>query len=124
MYCANSFGTKIRALGVDLSTKGDILDSTMLSHLARVEHNRWVMEQLLLGIRPVDKSFVGKLPVEDKVLRTALKSRNIHPDLVSNEVLGTTQGYDIGICKIIPIAMNIVNQQLEDDGQGDNSGVD
>lgn len=124
MYCANSFGTKIRALGVDLSTKGDILDSTMLSHLARVEHNRWVMEQLLLGIRPVDKSFVGKLPVEDKVLRTDLKSRNIHPDLVSNEVLGTTQGYDIGICKIIPIAMNIVNQQLEDDGQGDNSGVD
>lgn len=109
-YCANSFDTKIRAAGIDLSTNDEIRDDTAIKHLAKVEHNRWVIEQLLLGIRPVDRSFEGKLPINDKQTRSKLKSQNIHPDLISNEMLGATQMYDEEIAKIIPLAMSIAQQ--------------
>lgn len=110
LYCANSFPTKIRAADIDFTSEDNLLDETTIKHLAKVEHNRWVMEQLLLGIRPVDRSFAGKLPINDNDIRTKLKSHNIHPDLISNEMLGTTKIYDEEIAKIIPIAMSIANQ--------------
>ncbi len=107
IYCANSFDTKIRATGIDLST-GDVLrDDTAIHDLARVEHNRWVLEQLLLGIRPVAREYEGLLPLEDKSERKKLKARNIHPDLISNEKLGSTKTYDEGIARIIPLALAI-----------------
>lgn len=110
IYCANSFDTKIRATGIDLSV-GDVLrDNTAIQDLARVEHNRWVLEQLLLGIRPVSKDYEGKLPVENKAIREKLKGENIHPDLISNEKLGSTKAYDEGIARIIPLALAIVGQ--------------
>lgn len=116
IYCANSFETKARAAGIDLSAKGIILkDEKVVKELAKVEHNRWVMEQLLLGIRPVSKDFEGKLPIEDKEVRKQLKAQNIHPDLISNEKLGSTQTYDEGIVKIIPLAFSIAKEYSRHD---------
>ncbi len=97
VYCAHSFATKRR------SARGDFGDR-MIEQLARVEHNRWVMEQLLLGVQPVDKTFAGRLPVKDPELKKQLKSRNIHPDIISNDMLGEAQKYDKIICRIIPFA--------------------
>lgn len=110
LYCANSFDTKVRSAVIDLDSDDDIRDEIAIKSLAKVEHNRWVMEQLLLGIRPVDRSYEGKLPINDKSTRSNLKKQNIHPDLISNEMLGTTQMYDEEIAKIIPLAMNIAKQ--------------
>lgn len=87
LYCANSFDTKVRAAGIDLNSDEDLRDSITISNLAKVEHNRWIMEQLLMGVRPVDRSYADKLPINDKLTRSKLKSQNIHPDLISNEKL-------------------------------------
>lgn len=109
IYCANTFPTKKRSIGSP-EDKEDILhNKEEIEALAKVEHNRWVLEQLLLGIRPVNKNYKGKLPVEDKHERTNLKSQNIHPDLISNDKLGSTQKYDEEIAKIIPLAGYITN---------------
>lgn len=110
LYCANSLDTKVRSVGIDLASDDDICDEMTIKNLAKVEHNRWIIEQLLLGIRPVDRSFEGKLPINDKQTRSKLKSQNIHPDLISNELLGVTQIYDEEIVKIIPLAMTIANK--------------
>lgn len=110
LYCANSFDTKVRAAGIDLNSDEDLRDSTTISNLAKVEHNRWIMEQLLMGVRPVDRSYADKLPINDKLTRSKLKSQNIHPDLISNEKLGVMQMYDEEIAKIIPLAINIVKK--------------
>lgn len=108
IYCANSFDTKIRSGVIDLSKEGVLTDEKTISALAFVEHNRWIIEQLLLGIRPVDKEYKDLLPIEGKQERAELKRRNIHPDLLSNEKLGATQSYDVEIVKIIPLVIKII----------------
>lgn len=107
VYCANSFSTKARA--VRLADSGVTMNPELVGQLAEVEHNRWVLEQLLLGIRPVDSSFAGTLPVRDKGMRSSLKRRNVHPDLVSNKILGTARSYDEEIARIIPLAYSIAD---------------
>lgn len=102
VYCANSFTSKARSVGYNEDVKE--FPPETVSILAEVEHNRWVVEQLLLGIRPVDRSFADSLPVEDNDMRAQLKRRNIHPDIISNEKLGSTGKYDRGIAQIIPKA--------------------
>lgn len=108
IYCANTFTTKARSVGYH---DGDgSLSPEAVVRLAEVEHNRWVIEQLLLGVRPVDKSYADMLPIEDKALRKQLKSYNIHPDIVSNDKLGSTGAYDEGIARIIPKAIQIAKE--------------
>lgn len=107
IYCANSFETKIRSTGISVASSEIITDKTVVEQLAKTEHNRWVIEQLLLGVRPVDKEYADMLPIEDRALRGSLKSRNIHPDMISNEKLGSSQAYDEAITKIIPLALTI-----------------
>lgn len=105
IYCANSFDTKIRATKIDLS-KADLLQNDdTINKLAEVEHNRWVIEQLLLGYKPCDPN--NNNPNQD---RNELKSRKIHPDIRSNEKLGDTLEYDKLIAKIIPTAIHICQQ--------------
>lgn len=110
IYCANNFESKVFGSGIDTSVAEPLRDDTMVERLAKVEHNRWVIEQLLLGIRPVGKSYAGKLPIDDRQLRSKLKSKNIHPDIVSNGVLGKSQSYDLAIARIIPLAMAIADK--------------
>lgn len=110
VYCANSFVSKVRATGISVDEKDCIRDANAISTLAKVEHNRWVVEQLLLGMRPIGPEFAAALPIEDDDLRATLKSRNIHPDIVSNDVLGKTKAYDEGIVRIIPLAMAIAGE--------------
>lgn len=99
IYCANTFPTKIRS-AIKAEQEGMPLDTAVQS---AVEHNRWVMEQLLTGMRPIDKTYSGPIPVEDVNERKNLKSRGIHPDLLSSSLLGSTRLYDESIVEIINI---------------------
>lgn len=117
IYCANSFDAKRRAASIDLSMTDCLRDADMIRKLAEVEHNRWIIEQLLLGVRPLGREYADMIPIENKELKNILKSRNIHPDLISNDKLGSTKSYDEGIVRIIPLALSIVRKLNSYDGQ-------
>lgn len=107
LYSADNFHSKWRA-AKNLTESGKVIsDSVLISRLARTEHNRWVMEQLLLGMRPPGPEYAGRLPIEDRTLRTELKSHGIHPDLIANEMLGSTAAYDEEIVKLIPFMLRL-----------------
>lgn len=110
IYCANSFDSKIRSVDIDLSEKEIITDKDLIRLLAMIEHNRWVMEQILLGYRPLPKDYKGRIPVIDKNEIERLKAKNIHSDIISNELLGSTKVYDEGLVKIIPVALSIAKE--------------
>lgn len=112
IYCANSFVTKMRSIGLNADGVKDLLnDSDVIAKIADVEHNRWVMEQLLLGLKPVDKSYADKLPITDRKLKADLKNDGIHPDIVANSILSSsfTRRYDEAIAMIMPFALYLSN---------------
>ena len=106
-YSANNFYSKLRSAGKSAIPGSTIQDPDILEILAKTEHNRWVMEQLLLGMCPPSKDYAGLLPIEDPALRKTLKSHGIHPDLISNDKLGSTSRYDVEIVRIIPLAIDL-----------------
>ena len=110
-YSANNFYPKLRAVASALGDESEIKDSFILEILSKTEHNRWVMEQLLLGMTPPGKEYAEQFPIEDSEVRRILKSRGIHPDLISNDKLGKTSQYDVEIVKIIPLAIHLSNNQ-------------
>lgn len=110
IYCANSFESKMRSASIELSSDATITDSATIKMLAMIEHNRWVMEQILLGLRPLSKDYQGPIPVEDNDEKNRLKAMNIHADIISNAKLGTTKKYDEGIVSIIPTAIALAHQ--------------
>lgn len=111
IYCANSFGSKVRSTGITVPMNTCLQDSAPIEILAKVEHNRWVIEQLLLGLRPVTKEYADRLPMdENDETRKELKRKGIHPDMISNEKLGETKRYDKEIAKIIPFVYYISEQ--------------
>lgn len=114
LYCANSFFAKINSTlhknssnKIELPISGLINDTKLKSILAKTEHNRWVIEQLLLGMRPIDNKYPSPLPITDKSEKSRLKSLGIHPNLASNDKLGVDSVYDEGIVEIIPLALRI-----------------
>lgn len=111
IYCANSFETKARSVCMNSKISLDDID---INNLANTEHNRWVIEQLLLGMKPVDKSYAKIIPITNKELRTELKRNNIHPDIISNEILSdSSKQYDIAIVKVIPFVKDIARQYYQ-----------
>ena len=70
----------------------DALDSEMMNELGKVEHNRWVMEQLLLRYRPLDGSEQAQAMVKDMYASSDMKTnyknkKYAHLDICSNERL-------------------------------------
>lgn len=55
IYNANTIATKLRSIGwtEDATKPVQAIDEELVLQLARVEHNRWTVEQLLLNYRPV-----------------------------------------------------------------------
>lgn len=106
-YSSDSFFSKMRSVKSKVILGEVITDSIVLEWLSKTEHNRWVMEQLLLGMCPPGKEYANQLPIEDNVLRKKMKRRGIHPDLISNDKLGSTSKYDVEIVKLIPFILNL-----------------
>ena len=113
-YCANSFYTKMRSCprGME-TTQGDLTPELILA-LGKTEHNRWVVEQMLMGMRPVDNRVRATLkdptlPVRDKEDKSNLKKAGIHSNIASNENIGGDAHVDTDIVSIIPYALTQVH---------------
>jgi hypothetical protein len=95
-YNAYSMWSKLRCVGISMENYGEFTPE-QLDILARVEHNRWNMEQLLLGFRPLSAEEQALCRVEDRFAKdyyelqakkNALKgSEYAHLDICSNERL-------------------------------------
>ncbi|MDR0503977.1 MAG: hypothetical protein LBH16_11730 [Treponema sp.] len=102
-YAANFISVKQRSLGIQ---EGADLDSKQINLAARMEHNRWVMEKLLIGFRaPTPEEAAGI--AQDKK-REYYKSRLIHEDIKGYQELGEDDKkidvkiYDINISASLP----------------------
>ncbi len=71
IYQVNTIEFKMRSLGLDFSK----LDDTNIKELfAKVEHNRWNVEKLLMGYRPLKDHTLNKEEIE--IVREYLKVKN------------------------------------------------
>ncbi len=71
IYQINTIEFKMRSLGLDFSK----LDDTNIKELfAKVEHNRWNVEKLLMGYRPLEDHTLNKEEIE--IVREYLKVKN------------------------------------------------
>jgi hypothetical protein len=110
IYNAFTVCTKMRSLGVS-TEHNDVLfalNSTELEYMAQVEHNRWCVEELILGYRPTtDKEHASIL--QDIKNRGALKAQFKHDDLRNFRELGnddtglSVTRYDRGLTQSIPL---------------------
>ncbi|MDR1809482.1 MAG: NAD-binding protein [Prevotella sp.] len=109
-YNANALRVKQRSFNI-----GDgqlIADDITIERLARVEHNRWSIEELLLGYRPAtpeEKREIGS----SQAKKNELKTRFIHNDICPFDQIVETDDkkvkdpkeYDICLSKAIPLIL-------------------
>lgn len=86
--------------------------------LSEVEHNRWSVEELILGYRPTTEAEHADI-LKDPSLRTRLKSEYIHEDLRSYRELGVDETglpvtrYDMGLIRTLPLVAYTYHQLNE-----------
>lgn len=87
--------------------------------LAQVEHNRWCVEELILGYRPCTDEEQEKIADDIGTQKQAFKKRKIHYDLRAyddlrpDETGKPVQIYDLCLCACLPlIAKNFVDEDL------------
>ena len=106
-YCANSIYVKQRSVKFKV---GEALDEKQIDMLAQIEHNRWVIEKLLMGYRAPTKEESKKIET-DKEENKNLRKRFIHGDIMAYHSLaedytGINAGmYDINIVKSLPFML-------------------
>lgn len=108
LYNAYSIRLKLRSLGI---TDYDNLqlDSAQIDCLAKVEHNRWNVEKLLLGYRKPTSEELESIRKDD-VLRREYKRRLVHPDICPyDELSEDSVNYDKCIAAGIPLMVNFDN---------------
>ena len=106
LYSACSIDYKLRSIGWD--GKSDIsLTSEQIELLARVEHNRWNVEKLLLGFRKPTADEM-EIIASSKAKKDEFKNeRFVHPDICSYEELPkSSKDYDRCIVKGISLVVN------------------
>lgn len=92
---ANTINVKLRSIGIDPQyAKMEEISNALLEHLdimKKVEHNRWNIEKLIAGYRPLTAEELSSLPQygtdEWKTYVDSLKERKAHIDLCSCEQL-------------------------------------
>ena len=84
IFSAASIPTKLRCLGFewDINNQANLpdLSDSQVALLAEIEHNRWNVEELLLGYRPVNKMEDDEIDA-DKTKKDYHKKRFIHYDI-------------------------------------------
>lgn len=115
IFAATSIPTKLRIIGIDWDINSpyhiDDLTQEQVSMLAEIEHNRWNIEELLLGYRPVYKS-EDEIIDADKSRKAEYKNRFIHYDIRPFSKLKTDNSgrkaneYDEVIVRSLPIILN------------------
>lgn len=103
IYNGNTLWTKLRC--ADFFSSNSIVDGRLVENLADVEHNRWVIEQLLMNFRPLtcdEQEDVVRYKVRNK---NTLKSQMAHLDICSNrrllEIDGNVRKYDIALTECL-----------------------
>lgn len=117
IYAANSMWTKLRCTKWSNNRE---LNNREIYYLARIEHSRWNMEQLLLSYRPLTRT-------EQEVIKSDITQKNpkkgemAHFDICSFEVLKQIDRnsirYDWGLSKILPSIYTKLNMNIT--GQND-----
>jgi hypothetical protein len=111
IYNAMTIASKMRSIGLD---EGDWTQFYSLSQqdielLGQVEHNRWSIEELILGFRPCTDEEESIIAADVKVQKNVYKARKIHYDLRAYHDLrpdGTgkpVQVYDLCLTSCLPL---------------------
>jgi hypothetical protein len=114
-YNANMLMVKKRSFGIDADKN---LDSKTIELLAEVEHNRWNIEELLLGFRPTtaeEKKIIGKSSAE----KETYKAKFVHNDIcpykkitdTDDEKIKNTKEYDICLSESIPMIIKYIKDK-------------
>lgn len=104
IYNANTIYTKLRSVGIDVDKSNRELTDEEVGLLAEVEHNRWNIEELMLGFRPTTEEENRKI---EKGLKSAgdYKKEFIHNGICPYKDLsnrpGNLEKYDIGLTKAL-----------------------
>ena len=111
IYNAMTIPTKMRSLGLKEDDWDQFYDITQqdIELLAQVEHNRWSVEELILGFRPCSDEEQEKIAEDVKKYKDEYKARKIHYDLRAYNDLrpdGTgkpVQIYDLCLSACLPL---------------------
>jgi hypothetical protein len=131
-YNIYTMWTKIRCISADREKilKGEF-DNTMLPDLGKMEHNRWVVEQLLLRYRPLKKdeqkmAMIPNLCSPDTEKDRLKKKEYAHLDICSNEKLDVidykASELDQVLIKVLPGAYRDYLEKKEEEDPAGNKG--
>ena len=130
IYNVSSIPIKYRSVGHPFvyGRPVPLLTDAQLEVLARVEHNRWCVEKLMMGYKAAtddERKFVeDALSHGDKSPKQTLKGRFVHPDIVPFDMLGCDHkgipigDYDRMLCaeyaSIVNFDLNAKNNKTTD----------
>ena len=112
LFHAMSLGTKLHSMGLEIDDwdRYYALSHREIEILAQVEHNRWSVEELILGYRPVTDQ--EQQSVENNIaLKHQLRTRKIHyglrayDDLRADATGKNVNTYDLALVQGIPLIM-------------------
>lgn len=111
IYNAMTIPTKMRSLGLNDEEWDKFYDIPQqdIELLAQVEHNRWSVEELILGFRPCTDEEDNIISADMATQKDAFKARKIHYDLRAYNDLrpdGTGKSvkiYDLCLCSCLPL---------------------
>lgn len=110
IYNANSIPTKLRSIGYEQGTWKDLtmLTEEQINLLSQVEHNRWNVEELLLGYRPVTLDEQIAIERNYDVMKKEMRDcKFIHYDIREYALLKPqSRKYDLAITTYIPFIIN------------------
>ena len=124
IFAAASIPTKLRCIGSKWSINNNCflenLTNDQIELLAEIEHNRWNVEELLLGYRPVKKEEDND-NLANRSKKQEYKEKFIHYDirpyngLKEDEKGNLASVYDIVIVKSLPLILNHPQTTMNND---------
>ena len=120
LYNAMTIPTKMRSIGLEENDWEKFYDISQqdIELLAQVEHNRWSVEELILGFRPCTDEEQEQIARDVATQKDSFKTRKIHYDLRAYKDLRPdktgrgVQVYDICLSSCLPlIAKDIANKK-------------
>lgn len=120
IYNAMTIPSKMRSIGLNEDDWDKFYDISLqdIEILAQVEHNRWNVEELILGYRPCTDEEQDKIAADVETQKDAFKARKIHYDLRAyNDLRPDKTGrsakiYDLCLSAALPlIAKTFVDEK-------------
>lgn len=111
IYNAMTIPSKMRSIGLGEDDWDKFYDISQqdIEILAQVEHNRWNVEELILGYRPCTDEEQNKIAADIETQKDAFKARKIHYDLRAYNDLRpdktgkSAQVYDLCLSSALPL---------------------